>query len=314
LQPDSLALDRFGVRLRCKLLVTVATGMLALHGSDAAADAQSDLEKAHSAYVAHKYADAEARLLTLLDEKKKRLTDPDSIADARMYLGAVLMAEGKKDEAGLVFEQLVLDKPDYEPDPLRVTLDAIDEYIDARTRLRDRLAALKAEEVRKLQDRRAKEEADRVKAATRLALLEKLASTEVITVRHSRWLALLPLGAGQFQNGQETLGWVFLSSEAVLGLTSIAGVAVALSEQVQANGAYQRRDLQEAISFERRAQYAAYVADWCAAGFFAATIGGIVHAQLTFVPERVETRKREIPPVSVTPFAGPGFVGVRGSF
>jgi hypothetical protein len=314
LQPASLALDRFVVRLRCKLLVAVAMGMLAFHARDAAADAQSELDKAHNAYVAHKYADAEARLRTLLDEKKKRLTDPDSVADARMYLGAVLMAEGKKDEAGLVFEQLVLDKPDYEPDPLRVTLDAIDAYIDARTRLRDQLAALKAEEVRKVQERRRQEEADRAKAAAHLALLEQLASTETITVRHSRWLALLPFGAGQFQNGQETLGWVFLSGEALLGLTSIGGVAIALSEQVQANGAYQRRDLQEALSFERRAQYAAYVADWCAAGFFAAAVGGIVHAQLTFVPERIETRKREIPAVSVTPFAGPGMVGVSGSF
>jgi hypothetical protein len=314
LQPASLALDRFGVRLHCKLLVAMATGMLALHGPDAAANIQSDLEKAHSAYVAHKYGDAEARLRALLDEKKNLLTDPDIVADARMYLGAVLVAEGKKDEAELVFEQLVLSKPDYEPDPLRVSLDAINAYIDARSGLRDRLAKLHAEEVRKLQEQRQKEEADRAKAATRLAMLEKLASTEVITERHSRWVALLPFGAGQFQNGQDTLGWVFLSGEALLGVTSIGGVAVSLSEQVQANGAYQRRDLAEAISFERRAQYAAYVADWCAAAFFAATIGGIVHAQLTFVPERVETRKREIPPVSVTPFAGPGIFGVSGSF
>jgi hypothetical protein len=315
LQPASLALDRFGVRLLCKLLiVAVATGIVALSGRNAAADAQSDLEKAHSAYVAHKYSDAEARLRALLDETKNPLPDPDIVADARMYLGAVLLAEGKKDEAGGVFEELVLAKPNYEPDPLRVSLAAIDAYIDARTRLRDRLAEIKREEVRKEQEQKQKEEENRVKAAARLALLEKLAGTEVVTERHSRWLALVPFGVGQFQNGQDTLGWVFLTSETILGVTSIGGVAVALSEQVQANDAFQRRDLQEAISFERRAQYAAYVSDWCAAGFFAAAIGGVVHAQLTFVPERVETRKREIPPISLTPFAGPGFVGVRGSF
>jgi hypothetical protein len=300
--------------LRCKLLALVATALLALSGRDAAADAQSDLEKAHSAYVAHKYADAEARLRALLDEKTHPLTDPDSIADARMYLGAVLVAEGKKEEAGDVFEQLVLDKPDYEPDSLRVLLDAINAFIDARTRLRDRLAALQREQVQKQQALRQKQQEDQIKAATRLALLEQLASTEVVTERHSRWLALLPFGAGQFQNGQETLGWVFLSGETILGVTSIGGVAIALSEQVQANDAFARRDLPEAISFERRAQIAAIVADWFAAGFFAAAVGGIVHAQLTFVPERIQTRKREIPPVSVAPFAGPGIVGVSGSF
>jgi hypothetical protein len=300
--------------LRCKLLAPVATAVLVLCGLDAAADAQSDLEKAHSAYVAHKYGDAEARLRALLDETKNPLTDPDSIADARMYLGAVLVAEGKKDEAGRVFEQLVLDKPDYEPDSLRVTLDAINAFIDARTRLRDRLAELQRKQVLKQQEQRQKELEEQAKAAARLALLEKLASTQIVTERHSRWLALLPFGVGQFQNGQETLGWVFLSGETILGVTSIGAVAIALSEQVQANDAFARRDLPEAISFERRAQIAAIVADWFAAGFFAAAVGGIVHAQLTYVPERVETRKREIPPVSVTPFAGPGFVGVSGSF
>jgi TolA-binding protein len=315
LQRASLALDRLDVRVHGKLLVFgVATGLLALFGHDARADAQSDLEKAHSAYVAHKYGDAEARLRALLDDTKNPLTDPDSIADARMYLGAVLVAEGRKDEAGRVFEQLVLDKPDYEPDSLRVSLDAIDAFIDARKRLRDRLVELQAEQVRKLQEQRAKEQEDRLKAATRLALLEKLASTEVVTERHSRWLALLPFGAGQFQNGQETLGWMFLSGETILGVTSIGAVAVALSEQLQANDAFARRDLPEALSFQRRAQIAAIVADWFAAGFYAAAVGGIVHAQLTFVPERVETRKREIPPVSLEPFVGPGIVGVSGQF
>ena len=278
------------------------------------ADVQSDLEKAHSAYVAHKYGEAEARLRALLDSKKRPLTDPDSIADARMYLGAVLVAEGDKEEAGHIFEQLLLDKPDYQPDPLRVSLDAIDAFIDARARLRDRLAALQAEQVRKVQEEKAKVEAERQKAATRLAMLGELASTEIVTERHSRWVALVPFGVGQFQNGQDTLGWVFLSTEVLFGAASFGAAGVALYEQQQANEALQRNDLLEAPSYEQRAQIAAIYGDVFAGAFFAAAAAGIVHAQLTFVPEHVETRKRAIPAVSLVPFAGPGVLGLRGSF
>jgi hypothetical protein len=230
-----------------------------------------------------------------------------------MYLGAVLLAEGNKEEAARTFEALLLEKPDYQPDPLRVSLDAIDGFIDARTRLRDRLASIQAEQVRKVQEEKAKAEAEKQKAALRLATLEKLASTEIVTERHSRWLALVPFGVGQFQNRQDTLGWVFLSSEVLLGVASAAGAGVTLYEQLQANDAVQRRDGTE-IGYENRAQIAAIVADLFGAGFFAVAIGGVVHAQLTFVPEHVETRKREIPPLSLAPMVGPGMLGLRGSF
>ncbi len=300
------------MRLRGKLLAAVVLVVAA--NRDALADAQSDLEKAHGAYVAHKYDEAEARLRALLESKKSPLKDPDSIADARMYLGAVLLAEGRKDDAGRVFEQLLLDKPDYQPDPLRVSLDATDALIDARSRLRDRLAALQAEQVRKVQEEKARVEAERQKAASRLAMLEKLASTESVIDRHSRWLALVPFGVGQFQNGQETLGWVFLSTEVLAAAASCGGAGVSIYEQLQANAAVQRHDILEASSYEQRAQFAAIVADGFGAAFMAVAIGGIVHAQLTFVPERRETRKREIPPLALEPMIGPGVLGIGGRF
>ena len=113
----------------------------------ARADAKSDLEKAHNAYVAHKYDDAEARLRALLDPVSSDLKDPDSIADARMYLGAVLLAEKKSEEAASTLEDLVLSRPEYQADPLRVSLEAIDALTDAKTRLHDKLNAIQLEKV-----------------------------------------------------------------------------------------------------------------------------------------------------------------------
>ena len=205
-------MNRFDVR---KALVWLAAALAALAVSSSArelrADASSDLEKAYSAYVAHRYEDAEKRLRALLDPQTGPLKDdPDDVADARMYLGAVLVAQGKKDPAAEIFEQLLLDRPDYQPDPLRVSLQAIDALIDARTRLRDRLEAIQAEKVRKAQEEKAKIEASRQQAAERLALLEKLAAEEIVVDRNSRWIALLPFGVGQFQDRQPALAWMFL--------------------------------------------------------------------------------------------------------
>src|SRR5262249_55899672 len=108
----------FDVRSSRRVLAAIAlVALLAAPSRETRADTASDLEKAHSAYVAHEYSDAEKRLRALLEQQSERL-DPDSLADARMYLGAVLLAEGRRNEADAVFEQLLLDKPDYQPDPL----------------------------------------------------------------------------------------------------------------------------------------------------------------------------------------------------
>jgi len=280
----------------------------------AISDVQDDLEKAHSAYVAHKYNESEARLRALLDANPSPLKDPDAVADARMYLGAVLLAEGKKAEAGRTFEQLLLEKPDYQPDALRVSLDAIDGLIDARTRLRVQLAAIQAEQVRKAQEEKAKIAAEREIAAARLAMLEKLAATEIIAERHSRLVALLPFGIGQFQNGQTTWGHVFLWGEALLAAGSVTAAGISLYDWAQANDALARND-GTAPQYLANASTAGTVGNVFGAAFFAVALAGIVHAEVTFVPERVETRKREIPAtVSLEPVLGPGVVGVGGRF
>ena len=43
-------------------------------------------------------------------------------------------------------------------------------------------------------------------------------------------------------------------------------------------------------------------------------LAGIIHAEATYVPERVEMRKREIPPLSLSPIVGPMGVGGGGRF
>jgi hypothetical protein len=289
----------------------------------ARADALSDLEKAHSAYVAHKYEDAENRLRALLDPRTGALKDPDNVADARMYLGAALLAENKKSEAAAVFEQLLRDKPDYQPDPLRVTLQATDALIDARSRMREELAASLAEKVRQAMEEKARIEAERQRAALRLAMLEKLAGEETVVHTNSRWFALVPFGVGQFQNGQTALGGVFLATQSLALVGSLVGQIELLYYENQMNDAVRGGSAMASQAYHDRAFASYLVTNIFSASFAVLAIAGIVHAQITFVPERIEVRHRDLPPVSWTPWLAPltgreggggAVFGLRGTF
>jgi hypothetical protein len=311
-------LDRSGVRPPARIVALVAAALLlTMAPGEARADTAADLEKARAAYLAHKYDDAEARLRplldALLDAKSRGHDDPDSIADARMYLGAVLLAESKRDDANAMFEKLLLEKPDYQPDTLRVSLEAINAFIDTRKRLNDKLTAITEERIRLAEAERVKADEARKKAEARTAMLEKAAGEEVFMEKTSRWLALLPFGVGQFQNGQKALGYTFLSGEALLGAGSIVGAALMFYNSGQTQAAVLRGD-GTAPAYNARAQEAAWAGDIFGAGFLLAAAVGIVHAELTFVPEKVTVRKRDLPPVTLVPYLAPGGIGVQGTF
>ncbi len=294
------------------LAAALVAACLAVAGQ-ARADAVADLEKAHNAYVAHQYDEAEARLRALLDPQTGAIKDPESLADARMYLGATLVAEKKTDEAAAVFELLLSDKPEYQPDALRVSLDAIDAFTDARARNRDKLAALQAERVRKAREERARAETERLRQAARLAMLEQLASTEIVTTQNSRLIALIPFGAGQFQNGQTALAWTLLVGEGLLAAGSGIGAAVSYYNIGLRDSSYATQP-SVAQQYNDRAQVSAVVGDLFAGAFVAVAIAGVIHAEASFVPEVTVTRKRQLPTLSLLPFVGPGGAGLAGSF
>ncbi|HEX3344477.1 MAG TPA: hypothetical protein VHS09_07875 [Polyangiaceae bacterium] len=298
-----------------RLLVAAAFAALVCAASvPARADAKSDLEKAHNAYVAHRYDEAETRLRALLDPATTELKDPDSMADARMYLAATLLAEKKNDEAASTLEDLLIARPEYQADPMRVALEAIDALTDAKARLRDKLSAMQAEKVRRAQEEKAKLEGEHQKQLLRLAMLEKLATTEVVVERHSRWLSLVPFGVGQFQNGQTTEGWLFLTAEGLFTAGTVVAGGFAYAYEERAWQYHQQGNSAAQSAYSSAAHWAAITDDVLAGGLVLTAIAGIVHAEATYVPERVEMRKRELPALSLTPVVGPTGIGVVGRF
>jgi hypothetical protein len=297
--------------------IFVALGSAIFGVSVAHADEPGDIEKAYAAYASRSYDEAESRLRALLNVKPGAPKDPDRIADVRMVLAAVFLAEGKKDEAEALLETLLLEKPDYQADPLRVSLQALDALVDARHRLADKLLAMQNRMVKEAQ----KAEAEKEQAATRLETMRRLASERIVVERHSRLEAALPFGVGQFQNRQTSLGVAFLAGESLLLVGSSIGFGLTLYNESLAYQALQQH-AGTAQGYQARAEEAAVVGNIFAAGLAISVVGGIVQAQIAFVPQHVHLEHRPLPPsvasaaspVSIAPVISPGAIGLVGRF
>ena len=143
--------------------------------------------------------------------------------------------------------------------------------------------------------------------------------------RNSRWLALVPFGVGQFQNGQTALGWTFLDEPSRCSSSgSVVSQVVTIYNENQMNDAI-RSGSATASGYHARAEDA-YVATQPLHGRDSRSwpSPGSSTREATFVPEHVEVRPRPLPPLSLAPSccrssaaARPGrgaILGVGGRF
>lgn len=287
------------------------------------AQTRPDLEKARAAYLARNYAEAEQRLRVLCDPQTGFKERP-LLSQARMNLAAVLLAQGKKEEASDVFEKLILDDSTFEPDPLGFPTEVLNTFIDARAGLHDRIKLAAQETARREQERKAREEALARAREKQQREIEKMASEESITVRNQRLIAFVPFGAGQFQNRQPLLGWTFLVTESALVVASAVTIPMYAYARRRADEEAPRDIDGKAEQYKDRAA-AIQVANLSIVGAFAVVlVAGIAQANIAFVPEMREVKKRELPKLDVSklrpvvsPIAGEGgngvFFGVTGA-
>jgi hypothetical protein len=251
----------------------------------------SELERIVSLYSGGKYEECTREVAKLLDaQNKDRLVNPAVIEDARLYHATCLVMSGREKEAILPLRAALTQNPTMgTPDSLTFPPPLISLFLQVRKEFAD---AIKAEEKKRLQEvariaeaARAKEKAER----RRISKLETLASTEVVIRQNSRFVASLPLGVGQFQNGSTTLGTVFLVSEALLLGTSMAAAGIANYQYTLLRpGAYGN-------DIERNVKTARTVAIIGFYGFAAVAAGGIAEAHINFVPQARSERRRELP-------------------
>ncbi|MEI7892906.1 MAG: hypothetical protein WCI05_07435 [Myxococcales bacterium] len=280
-----------------RVLVAASFAAAVLLGApEGKADEQGELEKARIAYRRKDYDDADKRFRVLLHPSTGTLRDTALIAEARMYWGAVHVARGQSERAAALFETLLFDRPDFEPDALRIAAEAMDLFIDVRSKLRDRLARQASRRAEEELERKRQRDRLRQLAAERTVLLEKMAGEQVLIVRHSRLVALVPFGVGQLQNGQAVLGWTLLAIQAAAVVAASTSFVVYRMQLSEASDAYARSDFLRADGWRSRA-VDTRITNLASVGLLVGTaVAGILHAQLTFVAEHVEVRSRPIPP------------------
>jgi tetratricopeptide (TPR) repeat protein len=275
------------IRLRFAVLVALFVGV----GSPSAkANDFEEFEAARSAYERQDYARSAELFEGLVGGEVPRLTNRSLVLESQKYLGASYLFLGKLDRADQHFERLLRMDPEYMLDPLAFPEEVQGRFAAVKTRLESERRA--GEQARKREEerlKRAQEERQR-KEHERWEKLFKLAETEQVHETRSRWLAMVPFGVGQFQNGHDGLGLVLAASEASLVVISIT--AFALHENLRG-----QKPAPSEIDNARLAERAFRYTNQISFSLFAVlAVVGVIDAQVRFQGTRVYDRKRPLPP------------------
>jgi hypothetical protein len=272
--------------MRAHALAVLAAFVLALAPSTAFAGDIEDFQTARSAYDAHDWPLAVLRFEALVGTDPPSLRTPLLVLESRKYLAAAYIFMGRTDAARAQLERLLVAEPTYELDATQFPIEVVElfasvreEVEEERARAADRAAASAA-----LED-------ERQRSRDLIAFAE---SEVTVEIENSRWLALVPFGAGQFQNGQDDLGWMFLVIEAIAAVGAFASVAVHDSFQAQLTTVTAlRSDLRAQINDILRATE---IINWTSGSLFGVfAIAGIIQAQLDFQAMHVVRTRREVP-------------------
>jgi tetratricopeptide (TPR) repeat protein len=249
-----------------------------------------EFEAARAAYDSQDYARAAKLFDALGGGDTPALTNRSLLFESKKYLGASYLFLGELQRAEDEFERLLRMDPEYILDPLGFPEEVQRLFARVKTRL-DAERRVAEDERRRDEDRvriaQTKRETEEHERWTRLT---RLAETEHVREIRSRWIALVPFGLGQFQNGHVSLGAILAVSEG--SLFAIAAVSWAVHENLRGQRpAESQRD--EYNLTERATRYTNQISF---AMFLALAITGVLDAQVRFQDSREYERKRPLPP------------------
>jgi hypothetical protein len=269
-------------------------------------------------FAAGEFAQAAVQLRRLVSADRP-LSPPQLVEPARKYYAAALFSMGQRQQAEQVIEAILRDNPDARFSAVLFSPPLLALFDQVFSRMLPILQALRAARIE------ADAARERARSAQRIAqqsLLRELATRETVLVRSPSWTAPLPLGVGQFVNGQTGVGAAFLAGELALaaGAISLVYACEALVPAASATepGLTRLRGCAGAQANTPAAStiqgfQVANVVTWSLFG--AAVVGGMVHGVVTHRLERREVRPRRPPPgferieiagITVVPGSVPG--------
>jgi hypothetical protein len=232
--------------------------------------------------------------------------------ESRKYLAAAVLFLGRRQESEAQFEQLLSLEPDYVLDPLAFPDEVGRVFGEVKARVEVDRAKRELEQARaqaQQSQQSAQQGLAKKQQSENLARLIALAGTEHVEQKHSRAIAMVPFGVGQFQNDHDGLGLVLAVSEGTLLGASI--VSFFLHENLRDQSPTGRLD--DARLAETVFRYTNQIS----LGLFGVlAVTGIIDAQLRFKAADYSERPRALPP-ELTNFdlaVGPGGVSLSGKF
>ncbi|HEY0840493.1 MAG TPA: hypothetical protein VGD74_09935, partial [Vulgatibacter sp.] len=232
------------IRLALSLVIAIAFVPAA-----ARAAADDDLRRARGWFEYGDYQQARELAEELLSKNvlssDEQLIDANRIAALSWLYGD---APDRRERAERYFLQLLSIEPEYRLDPFFTTPAAVEFFDAVRRDNEERLAPIREQRRLAKEARRAEEEARQRFLDERARASREARGEPEIVERHHLALVFLPLGVGQFQNGDRTAGW-FLAS-----LQTAAAVASAASflsiQNMTTDGRIARADLELARNLD----------------------------------------------------------------
>jgi tetratricopeptide (TPR) repeat protein len=266
----------------------------------ARADELTAFERAREAYEGARYRQAIERFEALVGGETPRLRSAPLVLESRKYLAASYLFAGESKRAEDQFVRLLEADPSYQLDPVAFPQEVHQLFASVRERVDARARERRAERAREEEEARARED-ERERLRARIVALEEVARQEVVRTESSRWVAAIPFGVGQFQNGHRRLGIALAVTQSVLAATALTTfllhrdvVQTALPGEALPGCPVGETSFCEQL--QRRERGYRYT-NWISSGLLGALIAyGILDAQLRFVPHRESTRERELPP------------------
>lgn len=278
-----------GTRSWVTAVVFLTTIVLSWSPGSAIANELDDFQRALKAYETQSYGLAATLFEGLVGGEQTRLQNRALVLESRKYLAASYLFVGKKDSASKQFVRLVREDPTYQLDPLAFPEEVQKTFAEARQQVeQERIAA---EEAKK----QAQAAASKRKTSATLDDREKLrrvltlAETERVERLHSRWIALVPFGVGQFQNGDPGWGTFFALSEGITAAVNILSYFLHDSLKGQRPAPDM---LGEARFAESAFRYSNQVSFTLLAGL---VLAGVIDAQVRYQPIEKEIRNKPLP-------------------
>jgi hypothetical protein len=278
----------------------------------------AELARVVGMYEAGKYGACADSLHQLLNAEGPRpLRDPDVVESARFYHAACLIGIGQTELADEPLRAAIRQNPQMKPpDSLVFPPQVIDHFLRVRETMFDVIKKAEDERVRHAQELATQQEARARRERLRVVALERLGQQQTLVTPKTRWLALVPFGAGQFQNGKETLGYVFLTSEAILLASTLTTLGIETNLVLDANR--KQADGKKLLASTNDTLHTWYTAMAISSyAWIGVSIIGIVEAQISFVPEARRVQKRPLP-LELRPSAeavpGGAVLGLSGKF